>query len=241
MTTIDPSASLGDIVTGHPGLVRHLERLGLDYCCGGQRTLGAACADRGLDPSVVVAELAVEADAMSPEPWAAMSPHDLVDHVEATHHAYLHREMPRIEALLEKVEGVHGARHPELAFVQTTFDELTLELDPHLAREERILFPLIREWDDGGSPDLVADAERSLADHLRVMEGEHDRAGALLDQLRRLTDGYLVPGDACASYQALYAALAELEADTHLHVHKENNVLFAAVREHVVPAADADR
>ena len=219
MTAIDPSTSLGAIVTEHPGLARHLERLGIDYCCGGRRSLHQACVERGLDPSAVGEDLATEAEAMAPEGWASMAPGELADHIESTHHAYLREEMPRIEALLEKVEGVHGARHPELTFVRTTFDELALELDPHLAREEQILFPLIRER---AAADVVAGP-------VGVMEREHDRAGQLLEQLRRLTDGYVTPSDACASYRALYAALEELEADTHLHVHKENNVLFAAV------------
>jgi regulator of cell morphogenesis and NO signaling len=58
------------------------------------------------------------------------------------------------------------------------------------------------------------------------MSTEHDRDGELLAELRRLTGGYVPPSDGCASYRALYDGLAELEADTHLHIHKENNVLF---------------
>jgi regulator of cell morphogenesis and NO signaling len=61
------------------------------------------------------------------------------------------------------------------------------------------------------------------------MVADHDRAGVLLAQLRSLTQGYTVPEDGCASYRALLEGLADLEADTHLHVHKENNVLFPVV------------
>ena len=144
MTTIEPTTSLGAIVTRHAGLAGRLEGLGLDYCCGGGRSLADACAELGLDPVSVAGELAAAAATAPPEAWASMPPDELVDHIEATHHAYLHDELPRIEALLDKVQGVHGERHPELAFVQASFDELALELDPHLAREERILFPMIR-------------------------------------------------------------------------------------------------
>ncbi len=237
MTVIDPTTPLGEIVTQHPALAARLEGLGLDYCCGGGRSLAEACAEIGLDPGPVADELAAGASGSAPEPWSAMAPDELVDHIEATHHAWLHEEMPRIEALLEKVAGVHGERHPELAFVQASFDELALELDPHLAREETILFPMIRELvraDD----DLALEA---LTAPIRVMFSDHDRAGELLEQLRGLTDGYRPPDDACASYRALYAALEGLEADTHLHVHKENNVLFPAVLELATAAPEVDR
>jgi len=244
--TVDPLASLGAIVTDHPALARDLDRLGLDYCCGGRRSLADACGERGLDLGAVVEVLSTTAEHGPSEAWPSMGPADLVDHIEATHHAYLHEELPRIEALLEKVEGVHGERHPELAFVSATFDELALELDPHLAREERILFPLIREL-VGASEDGPADGSGDAVDRrvldapIRVMLADHDRAGELLEQLRRLTDGYVPPVDACASFRALYAALEQLEADTHLHVHKENNVLFPAVLERQALTAEVDR
>ena len=226
MTVIDPSTPLGTIVTEHPGLARRLEGLGLDYCCGGRRSLRDACADRGLDAQDVAAVLADAAEPAPPAEWASMAPEQLVDHLEATHHTYLHEELPRLEALMAKVDGAHGARHPELSFVRATFEELVADLDPHLAKEERILFPAVRAQAD---PDVAAPLD--LAGPVRVMLVEHDRAGELLARLRSLTDGYTPPADGCASYRALYDGLSELEADTHLHVHKENNVLFPAVLE----------
>jgi regulator of cell morphogenesis and NO signaling len=239
VTVIDPTMSLGAIVTAHPALARDLERLGLDYCCGGGRSLAEACAEKGLDPAAVTEVLLDDAATGGAEAWSAMGPAELVDHIEATHHAYLHDELPRLEALLAKVEGVHGERHPELAFVRASFDELADELDPHLAREERILFPMVRRLaaaGSGGGPDHAA-----IAGPIRVMLVEHDRAGELLERLRRLTDGYRTPDDGCASYRSLYEALGHLEADTHLHVHKENNVLFPAVLALAATDAEAGR
>ena len=127
-----------------PGSARVLESFGLDYCCGGGRTLTAACSGDGLDPDEVIG--ALERVPVEPTPdWASMGPGELVDHLESTHHAYLHRELPRLDALAEKVAGVHGSRHPELMDVLADVRELRDELEPHLMKEERILFPLIRE------------------------------------------------------------------------------------------------
>jgi regulator of cell morphogenesis and NO signaling len=227
MHTVDPSSTLAALVTANPRLAAPLERLGLDYCCGGQQLLGDAADELGLDVDAVVAELeAVEAPA-APEPWASMGPAELVDHLEATHHAYLREALPRLEALAVKVETVHGERHAELHEVRRLTMALRADLEPHLLKEERILFPMIRELAaSSASPTFHCG---TLANPIRVLLLEHDQVGVLLAETRATTGGFEVPADGCASYQALYDGLAELEQDTHLHVHKENNVLFPAV------------
>jgi regulator of cell morphogenesis and NO signaling len=218
--------TLADIVTTQPSAAPTLERHHLDYCCGGRQTLVDACTANGLDARAVLDELK-EAPAEREPDWAAMSPTELVDHLEATHHRYLHDELPRLAALAVKVAGVHASRHPELNTVADLVLALRADLEPHLAKEEHVLFPMIREL---AAAD-VAPAFHcgTLANPIRMMLLEHDRAGDLLAALRAATDDHTVPADGCASYRALYAALVELEADTHLHVHKENNILFPAV------------
>ena len=233
MLLVTPHCTLGDLVTAEPSLARHLEARRLDYCCRGTRTLAQACSDRELDLDEVVAELAsaaADADAADSAEscrWASLDVVELVDHIEATHHRYLWSEMPRLTALVERVRDVHGVRHPELDDVEACVVELRDDLEPHMVKEERVLFPMIRE--------LATAEERpefhcgSVGNPIAVMRREHDHAGALLGRLRDLTDGFEAPRDACASYQELYRALTELEADLHLHVHKENNVLFPMV------------
>lgn len=218
--------TLAAIVDANPDTARVLERHRLDYCCGGQRTLESACADLDLDPDVVRAELHLT-PATGDAEWATMGPAELVDHVEATHHHYLHDELPRLAALIRKVVGAHGGPHPELHRVEATFVALQADLEPHLLKEERVLFPMIREL--AGASTVPTFHCGSLGNPIRMMLLEHDRAGELLAELRSITDGYQPPTDGCASFQALYRGLEELEADTHLHVHKENNVLFPAV------------
>ena len=228
---IDVTTSLGDLVTSHPQLARELERCGLDYCCGGHRTLAAACAaDRpDLDAMTTIDELRAVLEATNGEPpaWAAMDVAELTEHIETTHHRHLRSELPRLSELLAKVTGVHGHRHPELHAIQARFAELRAELEPHLATEEAAVFPAIRRL--AGVQRDGAPKRSPLDMPISALLVEHYRAGQLLATLRRLTDGYRPPADGCASYRTCYAALAELEADIHLHVHKENNVLFPAV------------
>ena len=227
---IDQSTTLADAVDACPSLAREFERRGLDYCCNGQRTLAAACEEAGLDLDVVVAELedAVRPGATSDHAdWTAMSADALVDHLEATHHRYLWTELPRVTVLLHKIIGVHGARHPELRDIAVCFAQIRADLEPHMLKEERVLFPMIRELATSSGP-----AEfhcGSLRNPISVMLREHDDVGRLLATLHHLTNGYTEPTDGCATYMACFAAMAAIEADTHLHIHKENNVLFPLV------------
>ncbi|MGD9998261.1 MAG: iron-sulfur cluster repair di-iron protein [Ilumatobacteraceae bacterium] len=225
--SVEPSMTLGEIVTRHPALAAELERRGLDYCCHGGRTLLDAARAAGLDAITVASDLsAVDVD-RRPAEWASLGPAELVDHITTVHHGYLWVELPRIGALVDKITAVHGDRHPELADVQRRYRELRADLEPHLAREEQEVFPMIRRFVET----TTSPAEgRHLAARIDALAGEHETVGELLDELRRLSDGYVVPADGCASYAACYRALAELEADTHLHVHKENNLLFPAAR-----------
>lgn len=227
MLKIDVSTTLAAAVDEFPQLSREFEKRGLDYCCGGQRTLGEACEQVGLDPVATVTELAATEASSTAGEWAAMTADALVDHLEATHHRYLWEELPRVTALIDKIVGVHGVRHPELAEIAACFAQTRADLEPHMLKEERVLFPMIRELANAsGLPEFHCG---SLRNPISVMLSEHDAVGALLAKMRQLTNGYVPPADGCASYTACFAALAELEADTHLHIHKENNVLFPLV------------
>lgn len=226
MAATDTTATLAEIVRVAPGAVRIFEAKGLDYCCNGEVALAAACDSIGIDAAQVAAEIDA-LEVTGPAPWASLSVGELVDQIESTHHAYLHAEFDRLDMLAEKVAVVHGERHPELAAIRDTWKALRADLEPHLAKEERVLFPLIRALD---SP-AAERPSQSLRAPIAMMMQEHEQAGALLEELRRLTNGYQAPADGCGSYHALFAGLAELEADTHLHIHKENHALFPAVLE----------
>ena len=219
--------TLGAIVTSHPSLARELERRNLDYCCGGAVTLGQACRDAGLDPALVAAELASSIVDEGPASWAQLDVDELVAHLVETHHRYLWDELPRLQALLDTVVDVHGDRHPELHEVGACFGAIRADIEPHLAKEERVLFPAIQQL--AAAPAAPIFGFGTIGNPISAMLRDHDELGALLHDLRTSTNDYTVPDDACASYRALFDGLAQLEADTHLHVHKENNVLFPRV------------
>ncbi len=223
--------TLGDLVVANPAAARLLDTLGLDYCCHGDRSLAAACDAAGLDVAVVDAALA-DLDTEGDTTWATLDAPALAAHIVDTHHRYLHAELPLLEALAAKVVTVHGERHPELTDVHRQVAELRADLEPHLMKEERVLFPAIEALATGPAEFPFG----SVANPIRVMLMEHDRAGELLVELRAAAGGYAVPDDACASYRALYERLEALELDTHQHIHKENHVLFPAALRLAEPA-----
>lgn len=218
--------TVGDVVTRYPVLSRVFEEMGIDYCCGGKKTLDEVCRAKGLDSKTLLGKLeeSVSARDVPAVDAAAMPLTELADHIVQTHHAYLYSEFPRLDEMIDKVISTHGEKDPRLHQVKKTYSALSRELISHMAKEEQVLFPMVRQLD--ASATAPAFHCGSLANPLRQMELEHDQAGAALEELRELTDGYTPPDWACNTYRALLDALLHLEQDLHQHIHKENNVLF---------------
>jgi regulator of cell morphogenesis and NO signaling len=149
----------------------------------------------------------------------------LIDHILTTHHAYVRSSLPVIERYLAKLVEVHGARHPELARIATTFERMGRDLLQHMTKEERVLFPYIRELAASKSA-LAPSPFGTVENPIRMMEREHREAGDEMRLLRELTNRYTVPADGCATYLVCFAELADFERNLHRHVHLENNVLF---------------
>jgi regulator of cell morphogenesis and NO signaling len=226
MENLDLTHTVGSIVARRPELFRVFEKAGIDYCCGGRKSLLEACREKGLDPKGLVTQLRRAAESSPPSSVspAQMSLAELADHIERTHHAYLRSELPRLETLTEKVARVHGNREPRLEELRGAFLGLAQELFSHMMKEEQILFPMIRQLEAADfTPHFHCG---SLSNPIAQMESEHDVAAAFLERQRTLTDGFVPPDWACNTYRAMLDALARLERDLHEHIHKENNVLF---------------
>lgn len=223
-----------------------LETFGIDYCCRGATTLANACRERGV--SLEEVRHALEQSDASPceseeADWDCESLARLADHIVARHHAYLREHLPRVGALLEKVVARHAERHPNLLELREVYAGLCNELVPHMMKEEQVLFPYIRLLDEALSKGQPAPPFPcgSVREPIRVMEDEHQSAGEALRRMRELTLGFRPPEDACDAYRKLMNDLRSLESDLHLHIHKENNILFprAAAAESVVPPSAA--
>lgn len=215
---LSPEYTVGAIATDHPLSTRVFSRHGIDFCCGGGIPLKQACEKQKLDFDAIMAEIANEI-AERPDTasqWKDAPLPELIDHIIATYHIPLLQELPRLEAMAQKVYKVHGDKDPAMfGELCAVLFALSHELRDHMAKEEQILFPLIKRG-------MGANAGCPIS----VMEHEHDSAGNSLRRLRELTNGYQPAEGACNTWRALWHGLGALEKELHDHIHLENNILF---------------
>jgi regulator of cell morphogenesis and NO signaling len=218
MISLSTHTRIGDLVADRPSRSRLFARLGIDFCCGGKKTLEQACREQQLDPGEVLSALVELPPVEGERSWVTAPLAQLCDHIQVRHHDFTRAEIPRVGALLDKVARVHGARHPEMIEVAAVFAMFGDEMLTHMLKEERVLFPAIARLGSG--------ARLDLSSPIAVMLREHDGAAAAFARMRELVPGFVPPAGACGTFRAALDGLAELEADLHQHVHLENNVLF---------------
>ena len=217
------TTSLGDLARANPAATRVFLRHHLDFCCGGRQTLSEACERAGLDPVAVLGELAQEISRGDGDPsWESRSQTELADHIESHYHAALRRDLPPLIQAAYKVERVHAQKPSVPTGLGDVLAEFFAEMQQHMAKEEQILFPMIRRGACGEAVYMP----------VLVMEDEHESHAIQLARIRTLTDDLRLPAHACATWTALYHGLEHVEAELMQHIHLENNILFSrAIRE----------
>lgn len=221
--------TLAELVTDNIRSASVFEEFGLDFCCRGNRTLKDACSEKNVETEKVVNRLnKLNENGSEHQQANDWSLDFLVDYIVNNHHNYVRRMIPIITLHADKVALVHGKNHPEAIRIADLFLAVREELEMHMMKEERILFPQIKQM-------VLAQNENSqffpppfgtIQNPIRMMEYEHTNAGDALHQIRELSNNYSHPADACNTFKALYSELKEFEEDLHKHVHLENNILF---------------
>jgi regulator of cell morphogenesis and NO signaling len=217
--------TVGEIVAGDWRKAEIFRKFGIDFCCGGKKSLKQVCEEKMIDVNRIEAELQRVSTANSQRalPFNDWAPGFLAEYIVNTHHAYVRQALPEIRAYSRKVAMVHGEFHPELREICELVEALNDELLQHMDKEENILFPYIKQLASRTSEPAHFG---SVANPIAVMEHEHDDAGRILEKIRDLSNNYQLPQEACASYTMVYSMLEEFESDLHTHIHLENNILF---------------
>jgi regulator of cell morphogenesis and NO signaling len=237
--TINTTKSVGEIAVELPQGTRVFERMKIDYCCGGGVALGDACQAAGVNLDTLVQMLDASTTQQVSESidlqQATLT--ELITYILDKHHVCTKEEMARLEPLAAKVVSAHGANHAELLVVQDLMQQLFADLKPHMFKEEQILFPYVLELEKAQAGNRAAPFAPfgTVKNPIRMMMMEHDTAGELLREMRKVSADYRIPADACISYKTFYEALEAFEQDLHQHIHLENNLLFpkaAALEEH---------
>jgi regulator of cell morphogenesis and NO signaling len=228
--TMSPAVTVKEIVTADHRAAAVFEKHAIDFCCNGGKPLEQACAERGLDPGVVIRELQ---ELKTGEVGSPFRPNEwdldaLADFIVNTHHRYVRRTIPLILAHIDKVASVHGGNHPELAGIAERVHAVADELTRHMQKEESVLFPYVKalvEADSEHRP-MVPPPFGTIRNPISMMEAEHRSAGDSFTFIREASSGLTPPADACTTFKVTYAELAEFERDLHQHIHLENNILF---------------
>lgn len=205
------------------------KKFGIDFCCGGKKTIQEACTDKNIQVEELISALNQSTQNLVTEPnYDEWGLDFLADYIIQTQHMYVSKKLPEIKLFLDKVMNKHGERHSELKKVHQFFSLLVKDLTGHMQKEEQILFPYIKELaiSKKEQHELPAPGFGSVVNPINAMEQEHERAGDIFKEIRNLTNNLTPPADACKTYRIVFAMLDEFETNLHLHIHLENNILF---------------
>lgn len=221
-TNIEPT--IGEIVANDFRAASIFKEAGIDFCCGGNKSITEACREKGADEPDLIRQL----DALTQTPvTGAMNFKDwelgfLSDYIVNTHHKFVLKNLPELVFYTHKIAEVHGGHHTELIEVNSLFTKINEELLQHLKNEEEVLFPAIKEAEKIATPGVKS----TIISEITRMQGEHEFAGGAMDKINVLTQNYLIPDDACNTYRVALKLLEQFEDDLHIHVHLENNILY---------------
>lgn len=218
---------VGDWVKERPLSSQIFQKLNIDYCCGGKRTIKEACEKSGIDADTLINQLELLENKTATIPgldFNSMSLSFLSDYIYEVHHKYLYEKLPEIDGLVNKVTAKHGDKYNWLAELSQLFFALKNDLEGHLPKEEQILFPYIKAMEQNGLSNRPP--FQTIQNPLSVMHAEHDEAGEILHRIRVITSDYTPPVDACNSHLAMLALLKNLDDNLIQHIHLENNILF---------------
>jgi regulator of cell morphogenesis and NO signaling len=215
---------LGDIVAEDIRTAGLFKDLGIDFCCGGKKTLDQACKEKNIDSSQLLQKI-VELEPEPKNPQQNFKDWDisfLIDYIVNVHHNFVKKSLPDLILYTRKIAAVHGSHHPELIEVANQFEGINNAILPHLKKEEEIFFPAIKA--------ALLKADQATAGTIKsgmvLMDQEHEFVGQTMDSINQLTSGYKLPEDACNTYRLAFSMLSQFEDDLHIHVHLENNILF---------------
>ncbi|MBS1841560.1 MAG: iron-sulfur cluster repair di-iron protein [Acidobacteria bacterium] len=221
---------VNEIALSDPGARRILEDAGVDYCCGGGKSLHDACMRANVPAEVILEQLRKNSrKAETGESrWKQAPLAELTGHIRERHHGYVRDVIPRLRGMLAKVREKHGTKHREIEEIERLFGEVARDMQMHMQKEEQILFPFIDALERAASGQGAFEPPffQTVRNPIYSMMKEHDAAGELVRQIRAASNTYHAPEDACATFQAAYQELEQFEKDLHLHVHLENNILF---------------
>jgi len=226
--------TVADAVTENIKTAHIFKKHGIDFCCGGAISIQKACEKNKVDFKLLTQELrAVENTTSYLNDYNSWELDFLIDFIVNTHHKYVEENIILLKQYGAKVAKVHGHHYTELLEIESLIYEVSDALTVHMKKEELILFPFVKKLVQAHRDNIaiVLPQFGTVDNPIKMMEEEHDDAGAVFRRISTLTNTYQTPTGACNTFKALYAKLREFENDLHQHVHIENNILFPKAKQ----------
>lgn len=226
MTEIKLDDRLNEIVKNHPQSMDYFNKKDIDYCCHGDDSLKIATEKRNLNQDEILSELREfikeekNTKNLSLDEFKDQKTNDKISHIEKNHHDLEREMLEDIDKLLSKILLVHHKNHgDELKETYLIFLQIKGHLKAHLAKEEKIVFPLFDDLEN-----------ENILYYIENLEKEHEDMGNLIENLKKSTNTFTPPEDACNTYKLAFSKLKDLTEDIYLHIFKENSILFKEIR-----------
>lgn len=226
---LNDKRTVAEVVTENINTAHVFRKYGIDFCCGGGVEVRRAAEKAGVNYEELVRELLLTVSSnTNSNNYNNWELDYLADYIVNVHHSYIEESIPLIVQYASRVVQVHGSAYPELIQIQRLFSEVAAELGGHCKKEEMILFPFVKKMQgvkkEGNH--MERPAFDTVHNPIRMMEADHEEAGANFRKISALSNSYTPPEGVCNTFKAFYAKLEEFEQDLHQHVHLENNILF---------------
>lgn len=224
-------STIAEIVADDYRTAEIFKKHGIDFCCGGKKSISKVCAEKNINENILNEELLASKSKSSDisHDFKSWSLTFLADYIVNVHHTYVNINLALISEFAEKVAKVHGHHNVETVEINELWKEVVADLTTHMKKEELVLFPYIRNLEKFGKHDSVTFPVPhfgTVKNPVHMMESEHEVVGEIMHKIQALSNDFTPPEYACNTYRVLYAKLEEFQDDLHQHIHLENNILF---------------
>ncbi len=212
---------LGQIATQVPGATSILFGHKINFCCNGHKTLKEMLAKKGLNEQEFDATLEELASRNTTnQDWSLAENKDIIEHILSRYHQVHREQLTELIRLAARVETVHGSHELCPNGLADHLTNMKQDLEGHMQKEESILFPM-----------LTTDFPPMVQGPISVMMNDHESHIKEIEKIYALTQDLVPHAQACNTWRALYLGLQEFVSDINMHIHIENNILFARALE----------
>jgi regulator of cell morphogenesis and NO signaling len=228
---------LAELAIHIPECIPLFEKYSFDFYQNGNQTLKEACDEKGLHFPDIDQELnALQQHSNQPYTIEDMDLELLINSINGQHHD---NEAETLASIHKAIQGLIAASPGDAAHIailcgiDKAFGELKETLLSHCEKEDKLLFPQIRKLLDlqKEKATVFQAAVLKTTGLIKTLELEHTQSVSTLRNIKCLLHNLETAPEISQEYHKLMKAFKTFEADFHMHIHIENNVLFPKIKD----------